>query len=100
MCAYSQDRPRLLVEHRSLQRPLLYVQPTVAWNPFRAISGVHYMYWLCVVRRPVVGIAELGRDLPAQLAPGSPYARAIDSYEPVPEVRELLALCRRLDLST
>jgi serine/threonine protein kinase len=100
MCSISQDRPRFLVEHRSVQIALLEVQQTVAEDPFRPISAVHYLYCLCVARHHGGGIAELGRELPALLSPGSPYARAIESYEPVPELREVLALCRRLELAT
>jgi hypothetical protein len=99
MCAISEDGPRFLVEHRSVQIALLDVQHSVPDDPFRPISGVHYLYSLCVARRHGGGIAELGRELPALLATGSSYARAIESYELVPELREVLALCRRLELA-
>lgn len=69
----------------------------VADDPFRPISGVHYLYCLCVARRHRAGIAELGRALPAILAPDSPYATAIERYGLVPELREVLEACRRLD---
>ena len=99
MCSVSHDGPRFLVEHRSVQIALLEVQQSVAEDRFRPISGVHYLYCLCVARRHGGGIAELGRELPALLAHGSPYARAIESYSLVPELREVLALCRRLELA-
>lgn len=90
---------RFLVEHRSVQMALLEVQRTVSEDPFRPISGVHYLYCLVVARRHGAGIAELGRELPAMLAPGSPYAAAIENYQLVPELREVFAACRRLALA-
>jgi hypothetical protein len=53
---------------------LLEVQRTVSEGPISPISGVHYLYCLVVARRHGAGIAELGGELPAMLAPGSPYA--------------------------
>lgn len=75
---------------------LLEVQQVVAGDPHRPISGVHYLYCLVVARHHGGGIAELGRELPALLAPGSAYAAAIESYDLVPELHEILATCRRL----
>jgi hypothetical protein len=97
MCSTTDDGPRFRAEHRSVQMALLELQQVVADDPFRPISGVHYLYCLCVARRHRAGIAELGRELPAILAPGSPYAAAIERYELVPELREVLEACRRLD---
>jgi hypothetical protein len=96
MCSTSDEGPRFLAEHRSVQMALLEVQQVVAPDPNRPISGVHYLYCLCVARHHGGGIAELGRELPALLAPGSPYAAAIEGYELVPELRDILAICRRL----
>jgi serine/threonine protein kinase len=93
------DNPRFRVEHRSVQIALLEVQQVVADDPFRPISGVHYLYCLAVARHHGAGIAELGRELPALLAPGSPYAAAIENYQLVPELRAVLAECRRLELA-
>jgi serine/threonine protein kinase len=98
MCSTGEDGPRFLAEHRSVQMALLEVQQVVAGDPFRPISGVHYLYCLAVARRHGGGIADLGRELPALLAPGSPYAAAIENYSQVPELREVLAACRRLEL--
>ena len=98
MCSVSEDGLRFLVEHRSVQIALLDVQQSVPDDPFRPISGVHYLYCLCVARRHGSGIAELGRELPALLEAGSTYARAIESYGLVPELGEVLATCRRLEL--
>jgi len=99
MCSTTEGGPRLLVEHRSVQMALLEVQQVVPEDPFRPISGVHYLYCLCVARRHGAGIAELGRELPAILAHDSPYAAAIENYQLVPELREVLAACRRLELA-
>jgi hypothetical protein len=92
----SEDGPRFLAEHRSVQMALLEVQQVVPEDPFRPISGIHYLYCLVVARRHGAGIAELGRELPGLLAEGSPYAQAIERYQLVPELREVLAACRRL----
>lgn len=97
MCSTADDGPRFRTEHRSVQMALLEVQQVVAEDPFRPISGVHYLYCLCVARRHRAGIAELGRGLPGMLASGSPYATAIESYALVPELREVLEACRRLE---
>jgi hypothetical protein len=97
MCSTTDDGPRFRAEHRSVQMALLDVQQVVAADPFRPISGVHYLYCLCVARRHRAGIAELGRELPAILAPDSPYATAIERYDLVPELREVLEACRRLE---
>jgi serine/threonine protein kinase len=97
MCSTTDDGPRFRAEHRSVQMALLDVQQVVAEDPFRPISGVHYLYCLCAARRHRAGIAELGRELPAILAPGSPYATAIERYALVPELREVLEACRRLE---
>jgi hypothetical protein len=99
MCPTNDTGPRFLVEHRSIQIALLEVQQVVPDDPFRPISGVHYLYCLVVARRHGAGIAELGRELPAILAPGSPYAAAIENYQLVPELREVLDICRRLELA-
>ena len=99
MCSTTEGGPRFLVEHRSVQMALLEVQQVVPEDPFRPISGVHYLYCLCVARRHGAGIAELGRELPAILAHDSPYAAAIENYQLVPELREVLAACRRLELA-
>ena len=99
MCAVSDDGPRFLVEHRSIQMALLEVQQVVAEDPNRPISGVHYLYCLVVARRHGGGIAELGRTLPTLLAHGSPYAAAIESYPHVPELGDVLAACRSLELA-
>jgi hypothetical protein len=77
---------------------LLELQQVVAGDPFRPISGVHYLYCLCIARRHGAGIAELGRDLPALLADPSPYAAAIDGYDAVPELHDILDLCRGMEL--
>lgn len=98
MCSMTEDGPRMRVEHRSIQRALLEVQQTVPADPFRPISAVHYLYCLGVARRDGAGIADLGRELPALVAPGSPYAAAIESYQLVPELSEVLAACRRFEL--
>ncbi len=97
MCSTTDEGPRFRAEHRSVQMALLELQQVVADDPFRPISGVHYLYCLCVARRHRAGIAELGRALPALLAPGSPYATAIERYDLVPELREVLEACRRLE---
>jgi hypothetical protein len=99
MCSTSEGGPRFRAEHRSVQMALLEVQQVVPGDPFRPISGVHYLYCLCVARRHGAGIAELGRELPAILAHGSPYAAAIENYQLVPELREILEACRRLELA-
>ncbi|HWU88425.1 MAG TPA: serine/threonine-protein kinase [Kofleriaceae bacterium] len=99
MCSTNDGGPRVLVEHRSVQMALLEVQQVVADDPFRPISGVHYLYCLAVARRHGAGIAELGRELPTLLADGSPYAAAIENDQLVPELREVLAACRRLELA-
>jgi predicted Ser/Thr protein kinase len=99
MCSVGDEGPRFLVEHRSIQMALLEVQQSVPGDPNRPISGVHYLYCLVVARRHGGGVAELGRELPALLAHGSPYAAAIESYRPVPELRDILATCRRLELA-
>jgi hypothetical protein len=99
MCSTSDDGPRFLVEHRSIQMALLELQQIVPEDPSRPISGVHYLYCLVVARRHGGGIAELGRELPTLLAPSSPYAAAIEGYQLVPELRDVLAGCRRLDLA-
>ena len=96
MCSTSPEGPRVLAEHRAGQIALLEVQQVVAADPCRPISGIHYLYCLVVARRHGGGIAELGRELPALLAHDSPYAAAIERYDLVPELRDLLALCRRL----
>jgi hypothetical protein len=96
MCATTEDGPRFRAERRSVQMALLEVQQVVAGDPYRPISGVHYLYCLAVARHHGGGIAELGRELPALLAPGSSYATAIESYKLVPELQEILAICRRL----
>jgi hypothetical protein len=96
MCATTDEGPRFRAEHRSVQMALLEVQQVVAGDPYRPISGVHYLYCLVVARRHGGGIAELGRELPALLAAGSLYARAIESYQLVPELQDILAICRRL----
>jgi hypothetical protein len=96
MCATSEDGTHVLAEHRSVQLAILEVQQVVAGDPFRPISGVHYLYCLVVARRRGGGIAELGRELPELLAPGSRYALAVENYGLVPELREIFALCRRL----
>ena len=57
------------------------------------------LYRLCVARRHGAGIAELGREPPGFLAPGSSYAAAIEDFSLVPELREVLAACRRLELA-
>jgi hypothetical protein len=93
----SEDGPRFLAEHRSVQMALLEVQQVVPGDPFRPVSGVHYLYCLVVARRRGGGIAELGRELPALLAPDSRYAAAIENDPLVPELREVLATCRRLE---
>lgn len=98
MCSTSEDGPRVLVEHRSVQKAILEVQQVVAGDPFRPISGVHYLYCLVVARRHGGGIAELGRELPALLARDSAYAAAIENYALVPELADVLAACRRLEL--
>ncbi|HET7499366.1 MAG TPA: protein kinase [Kofleriaceae bacterium] len=98
MCSTTGDGPRFSAEHRSVQMALLEVQQVVADDPFRPVSGVHYLWCLSVARRHGAGIAELGRELPALLAAGSRYATAIEQHEAVPEVREILAACRRLAL--
>ena len=98
MCATTDDGPRFRAEHRSVQTALLELQQVVAGDPFRPISGVHYLYCLCIARRHGAGIAELGRDLPALLADPSPYAAAIDGYDAVPELHDILALCRGMEL--
>ena len=84
-------------EHRSVQLALLELQQVVAGDPFRPISGVHYLYCLAVARRHGQGIAELGREMPDLLGASSRYAVAIENYGLVPELREILALCRRLE---
>jgi serine/threonine protein kinase len=99
MCSTVDGEPRFRAEHRSIQMALLEVQQVVAEDPYRPISGVHYLYCLCVARRHGAGIAELGRQVPALLAEGSPCAAAIEGYELVPELREILAACRRLELA-
>ncbi len=99
MSSTHDSSPRFLVEHRSVQMALLEVQRTVSEDPFRPISGVHYLYCLVVARRHGAGIAELGRELPAVLARDSPYAAAVESYQLVPELREVFAACRRLSLA-
>jgi hypothetical protein len=99
MCSTTDGGPRFRAEHRSVQMALLEVQQVVAADPFRPISGIHYLYCLCVARRHGAGIAELGREVPALLAHDSPYAAAIESYEAVPELRQILAACRRLELA-
>lgn len=99
MCSTSDDGPRVRAEHRSVQMALLELQQVVPEDPFRPISGVHYLYCLCVARRHGAGIAELGRELPGFLAHGSPYAAAIEDSQLVPELREVLAACRRLELA-
>ena len=63
MCSTTDDGPRFRAEHRSVQMALLDVQQVIAGDPFRPISGVHYLYCLCVARRHRAGIAELGREL-------------------------------------
>jgi hypothetical protein len=88
---------RFVVEHRSVQMALLEIQQAVPEDPFRPISGVHYLYCLVVARRHGAGIAELGRELPAMVAHGSLYAAAIENDLLVPELREVLAACRRLE---
>lgn len=98
MCSTSDGGPRVRAEHRSVQMALLEVQQVVPEDPFRPISGVHYLYCLCVARHHGAGIAELGRELPALLAPGSPYAAAIEGDPLVPELRDILAACRRLEI--
>ena len=98
MCSVSDDGPRFLAEHRSIQMALLELQQVVPEDANRPISGVHYLYCLVVARRHGGGIAELGRELPAVLALGSAYATAIENYPFVPEVRDVLAACRRLEL--
>jgi hypothetical protein len=45
------------------------------------------------------GIAELGRELPELLAPGSRYAGAVEADPLVPELGEVLAVCRRVALA-
>ena len=101
MCSTTDDGgPRFRVEHRSVQSALLEVQQVVGGDPFRPISGVHYLYCLCVARHHGAGIAELGRELPALLAPGSRYAQAIEGYQAVPELAEILAACRGLALGS
>ncbi len=99
MCSTTPDGPRFLAEHRSVQIALLEVQQTVISDPWRPISGVHYLYCLAVARHHGGGIAELSRELPALLAPGSPYATSIEGYDHVPELRDVLAACRRLELA-
>lgn len=99
MCSTSEAGPRFRAEHRSVQMALLEVQQVVPDDPFRPISGLHYLYCLCVARHHGAGIAELGRGLPALLAEGSRYAAAIEAYTAVPELREILATCRRLALA-
>jgi hypothetical protein len=79
---------------------LLEIQQAVLVDPFGPISAVHYLYCLVVARRHGGGIAELGRELPALLAADSPYAAAIERYPLVPELREVLAACRRLELAS
>jgi hypothetical protein len=98
MCSMTEDGPRMRVEHRSVQRALLEVQQMVPADPFRPISAVHYLYCLAVARRDGAGIADLGRELPALVAHGSAYAAAIEGYQVVPELCEVLASCRRLEL--
>jgi hypothetical protein len=76
---------------------LLELQQVVPGDPFRPISGVHYLYCLVVAKRHGAGIAELGRELPRLLADGSPYAAAVEGYPLVPELGEVLAACHRLE---
>ncbi|MEO7730339.1 MAG: hypothetical protein ABIY55_05165, partial [Kofleriaceae bacterium] len=97
MCSTHDDGAHVLAEHRSVQLAILEVQQVVAGDPFRPISGVHYLYCLAVARRHGGGIAELGRELPDLLAPTSRYALAVENYGLVPELREIFALCRRLE---
>jgi tRNA A-37 threonylcarbamoyl transferase component Bud32 len=97
MCASNEDGTHVLAEHRSVQLAILEVQQAVAGDRFRPISGVHYLYCLVVAWRRGGGIAELSRELPELLAPGSRYALAIENDGLVPELREILALCRRLE---
>jgi serine/threonine protein kinase len=98
MCSVRDEGPRFLVEHRSIQIALLEVQQVVPEDAHRPISGVHYLYCLVVARRHGGGIAELGRELPSLLAHGSPYATAVENYPFVPELRDILAVCRQLEL--
>jgi serine/threonine protein kinase len=97
MSSLNGDGPRILAQHRSIQRALLEVQQAVPNDVFRPISGVHYLYCLVAARRHGAGIADLGRELPAMLAHGSPYATAIEGCQLVPELREVLTICRRLE---
>jgi serine/threonine protein kinase len=99
MSSTADGRPRVLVEHRSIQMALLEVQQAVPDDPFRPISGAHYLYCLTVTRRHGAGIMELGREMPALLAPGSRYAMAIENDPLVPELRDVLAACRRIALA-
>jgi hypothetical protein len=99
MCSVGDDGPRFLVEHRSIQMALLELQQAVPEDPNRPISGVHYLYCLVVARRHGGGLAELGRELPALLVHGSAYEAAIERYQLVPELRDVLAACRRLELA-
>ncbi|HWO25549.1 MAG TPA: serine/threonine-protein kinase [Kofleriaceae bacterium] len=97
MCQADETGVRILDEHRSVQLAFLEVQHIVLEDPCRPISVAHYLYCLVVARRHGGGVVELGRELPAILAPASPHARVIEGYQLVPELREVFAACRRLN---
>jgi hypothetical protein len=94
--AVTEDGPRLLAEHRSVQAAFLQAQDIVVTDPHRPISVVHYLYHLVVARRHDAHIPELAKELPAILDPKGPVAKAITSYEPVPELGEIFQTCRRI----
>jgi len=97
MSSTSEGSPRILDEHRSVQLAFLELQHVAPDDPCRPISVAHYLYCLVLARRHGAGIAELSRELPLILAPDSRYMSAIESYELVPELQQIVSICRQLN---
>jgi hypothetical protein len=93
MCLVTEDGPRLLADHRSVQLAFLEAQYMALEDVDRPISVVHYLYHLVVARRHGAHVAELARQLPAILQPNSAVARAIRGFTLVPEVARLFETC-------
>lgn len=86
---------RISPGNRSLQRAFLRIQGLITLDPFRPVSLVHYLYFLCAAHSVHAAVDEVGKALPGLLAEDSEMARRLGGNA-VPELRAVFAACGRL----
>jgi hypothetical protein len=80
---------------RSIQRAFVFIQGLMTTDPYRPISLVHYLYFLCLASKYDAQISEVDTILHTVLSEGSPYEQGIKNSK-INELMYIYQLCRQL----